>query len=207
MFNLKTILFLLLYFLSLNLLTAQEQLQHEQKMVRMPDGKIYVNKYLGAYLWISTSKDSTSQMYLLESERDKEYSNPFYFDTEGVNTIRSYPKVNKETQQPVYPKEDIAFDVYSDGYRPQSWLKFKNTGVRKKYGKFYCKKKCTVLMQAADGISGVDKIYYSINGAAYQPYIELIQLTEAKEYILTYYAVDNVGNVEKPQTTTIIIKP
>jgi hypothetical protein len=51
-------------------------------------------------------------------------------------------------------------------------------------------------LSASDDLSGVENIYFSVNGSAFQPYLEAIRIEDEKEYGIKYYAADNVGNVE-----------
>lgn len=194
--------FLIAIFFSNQLLIAQEQLQHEKKMIKTSEGKIFINKDLGVYLWVSTSTDPNSKKYLLDSETP-EYSNPFYFYTEGKNMLRTPSKVDKETKRVVIPKEDLIFEVYVDGVAPKTDLKYGNTIVYQVGEKTYCGQGFEVKIASKDAVSGVDKIYLSINGEAYKEYTEPLKITEEMEYTFKYYAVDKVGNVENVKTKTI----
>lgn len=51
-----------------------------------------------------------------------------------------------------------------------------------------------ISLDAVDPISGVDKIYYSINSENYLIFKDKLYFTEEGEYVLKFYAVDNVGN-------------
>ncbi len=52
----------------------------------------------------------------------------------------------------------------------------------------------SIELDSIDVISGVNKIYYSINSENYLPYFDKIYFNQEGEYILKFYAVDNVGN-------------
>jgi len=54
-------------------------------------------------------------------------------------------------------------------------------------------------------MSGVSKVYYSINKAEYQEYTKELPFNQEGYYVLKYYAVDRVGNVEKPVVQTFIV--
>lgn len=186
-------------------LFAQEQIKHVKKVFISPKGRIYVQKSLPVYLKISTSPDDDAKSYLLKSEVTTKYSNPMYFDTEGYNTIRSPWLVDTTTKKPVYPQQDIIFEVYADGYPPRSRAKFSGTSQYIKDGKNYFGGGIEIIITAIDALSGVDKIYYSINNENFKPYSESIFVSDEGEYTLEYYSVDNVGNVEEMKTESFII--
>lgn len=184
---------------------AQEPLQHEKKTYTSPDGKLYIHKSLPVYLWISTSDAEGSEKYRLESEESKKYANPMYLDTEGYNTVRSPSAVDPETRQTVYPVQDIIFEVYADGVAPKTSIDYGETKLHRAGEKLHLGGGTLITLTAKDATSGVENIYYSIDGAAYQPYKEVIKIEQEKEYVLKYYAVDNVGNVEEVHEHILVL--
>ncbi len=187
------------------LLFSQKQPEHEKKIYRSPEGKLYINKDLPVYLNISTSPDKNAKDYRLTSEDSKEYTNPMYFDTEGINTIRSPWKVDPETKEYVYPKEEIIFEIYADSKPPNTELSFGTKDLFEAENKIFLGKKTTLDFNKSDAISGVSEVYYSLDGKPYQKFRDSIDLQEEKEYKLKYYSVDNVGNAEKPKDATIVV--
>lgn len=187
------------------MLFSQEPLKHEKKIYISPDGKIFINKDLPAYIWLSTSSDPNAPKYLLKSESTKKYTNPMYFDTEGRNTIRSPWAVDTVTKMPVYPKLDIVFEVYTDSRPPVSRVDFGKNYIYKKDNKSFCKQNVNLNFITFDEMSGVEALFYSINGSPYTKFTQPVELKEPKEYSIKYYAVDNVGNVEHVKNITIVI--
>ena len=198
---------ILVYFLTVMVLqvNAQEPLKHEKRIYVSPEGKIFIQKQLPVYLRISTSPDKNTESYLLRSEHSKKYTNPMYFDTEGYNTIRSPSAVDTSTLRPIYPLEDIIFEVYTDSKPPKTSLNFEDAYLYKKDGKFYCGNAAEITLTAFDNNSGVQKTYFSIDNATFSEYSNSIKLEKEKEYIYKYYSVDNVGNVEDIKTRIISI--
>jgi hypothetical protein len=183
---------------------AQQKPDYDLKVYLSPEGRLYVNKDLPLYLWLSTSPDENSKKYRLKSEETKKYSNPMYFDMEGYNTFRSPSAVDTSTRKAIYPLHDIVFEVYADATSPVTKLKY---GEYKPFvfeGKSYVKSNTQVELKASDVHSGTESINYSINGAPYSKYTGPITFTEEKEYIVKYYAVDNVGNVEETKEITFV---
>ena len=202
-FTLSTLLFLFICFPIL----AQKQPAHKYKMFLSPDGKLYINKLLPLYLRISTSPSENAPSYLLHSEQTARYSNPMYLDTEGKNTFRTPSAVDTITKEVVEPKEDIIYDVYADSKPPRTHLRFENSKKQmfEKDNKTYVNGDLILDLSSVDEMSGVEQIFYSLNGAEYVNYSKGIHLSEEKEYLLKYYAVDNVGNIEHLQSRTFVI--
>jgi hypothetical protein len=186
---------------------AQKLPVHKHKMFLSPDGKLYINKALPLYLRISTSPSENAPSYLLHSEQTTKYSNPMYLDTEGKNTFRSPSAVDTITKEVVEPKEDIIYEVYADSKPPRTHLKFENgkKSMFEKDDKTYVSGDLIIDLISADEMSGVEQILYSINNSEYTKYSEALHLSEEKEYLIKYYAVDNVGNIEHLQSQTFVI--
>ena len=182
---------------------GQEMLKYEKKTYKAPDGKMYINKALPIYLWMSTSKSESSDKQLLTSEETPAYANPMYLDTEGYNTVRSPSCVDTVTKKVVYPITDIIFEIYADSRSPRTTIKYNGAKTYKKDGKIYVGGEAKIELSARDEMSGVEQVLYSIDGSPYKKYEKAIDINEEKEYQLKYYSVDNVGNVE--ELTELII--
>jgi hypothetical protein len=196
----------LFFFLCLPI-QAQKQPTHKHKIFLAPDGKLYINKALPLYLRISTSPSESAPSYLLKSEQTTKYSNPMYLDTEGKNTFRSPSAVDTITKAVVLPKEDIIYEVYADSKPPRTRLKYENSrkSMIQKDNKTFVNGDLIIDLNAEDEMSGVEQILFSINGTEFEKYVKPIHLTDEKEYLLKFYAVDNVGNVERLQSKVFVI--
>lgn len=195
--------------LSLSLITcfcftllAQEGLNHEKKIYKNDEGKVYVNKALPLYLSISTSPDGSNGEVL--DGKEPEYSSPMYLDSEGYNTIRTPWKVDPETKKVVYPKEEVIFELYADSKSPATKISYGDAKLAEGDEKTALTA-TDITLTASDEISGIDAIYYSLDGASFQKYTGPIPVKEEKAYVLKYYAVDNVGNAEEMKSVTMLI--
>lgn len=186
-------------------LLAQQQQTHEKRTYVAPNGNFYIQKSLPVYLWLSTSKDASTAKHLLESKVSDKYSNPLYFDTEGLNTIRTPSAVDPETKKTVYPLRDIIFEVYADGLAPVSSSKFSGAPRYVKGSTIYYGVGLVVDITSKDGVSGVEKTLYSLDGEAYKSYSSTLNMNKENEHTLKYYAADNVGNAEDPKSKTFIV--
>lgn len=201
----KNFLVYSLLFLSSQILLSQALPVHEKKIYVAPDGKMYINKALPVYLRIATSPDENAKNYLLRSEQSVKYSNPLYFDTEGYNTVRTPSCVDTVTKVPLYPQQDIIFEVYTDSKAPVTTLNFGGSKTSVKKGKTYVNGSIEIRLIARDETSGVEKIYFSVDGESFKPYDGQLKLDKEKEYDLKYYSVDNVGNAEALKSIILVI--
>lgn len=186
------------------LVFAQQKPTYQPTTYISPDGKLYIQKDLGLYVWLSTSEDENSKKYRLKSEESAKYSNPMYLDAEGFNSLRSPSAVDPETKKPIYPLQDIVFEVYADGLAPNTKTSFGDYNPFQLEGKLYVKGNTQLTLSASDAQSGVKEIMYSVNGEAYKQYTQAISFNEEKDYAIKYYAVDNVGNDEEVKEITVV---
>lgn len=162
-------------------------------------GKLYWNKKLPVYIWVSTTPDHAEQ--LLQKSSNEKYSVPFYLDTEGVNFIRSKNAVDPVTKEPVKPLQEVMLEVYADGVAPETGVTFFN-GFRKYVnatGKVFYGPYVNFNLQATDKTSGVESIFYSINNSAFETYRSEKKLVTQGNYNLKFFSSDRVGNAGKVQ--------
>ena len=186
----------LLVFLSSVL--SQEQKKHEKKYFADEEGDFYYNRSQPVYFWVSTSPTDNSKDVLLKSEKSPQYSNPLYFDQDGYNTLRSKYAVDTTTRKKTYPYHDVRFEIGTDGTPPVSTIKFMNANKYISNKKIYYGKNLETKLTSKDNLAGVEQIYYSINGANYKEYNDIIEFDEENSDLnLKFYAVDRTGNAEK----------
>ncbi len=186
----------MLIFLSFSL-QSQEVKKHDKKSYKDKTGKLYWNKEMPVYIRLASSPSDTGQ--LLKSSKSQKYTEPYYFDTEGDNTIRTRWAIDPVTGKQVSPKTEVIWDVYADSKSPISFpgylnVKPYNIGQRKYFGN-----NLSVSIAANDKLSGVEKTYYSINSEPYKEYTDEFKIPKEGDYVLKYYSVDNVGNIEDPK--------
>ncbi len=147
--------------------------------------KLYYNRHLPVYFWISTAPDNSGQDVLLQP-KVKKYANPYYWDTEGINTFHVKSPKNLQGY-----KEAI-FQIWADGAAPVISLKYLNT-------LFYNQKPILghdskIKINANDYFSGVDKIFYAIDNQNFKRYLRPLHDFNEGQHILYIYATDKVGN-------------
>jgi len=190
------IAFFIPFFLASALL-AQDQTKHELKYYVDDNGKLFWNKKLPVYLRISPTPSDTG--LLMKSEATAQYTNPYYLDTEGKNRVRSRWATDQKTGKTIYPQMEVIWEVYADGIPPVSRIIFNNKAKYSKKGGDFFGDSLMIEIESRDATSGVEQIYYSINGEAYKIYSGSIKVDKEGAQSIKYYAVDKVGNVEKPR--------
>ncbi len=165
-------------------------------------GKLYWNKALPAYLTISPTPDPGSGVQL-ESKKTKQYADPFYFDTEGINYVRTRWAVDKKTMKTV-PNVEIVWEVYADSRPPQTHIHLLDKYKHLVNDTLYCGKDLKVAFSSDDALSGVKVIYYSVNGQNYKPFADTFSITGEGSFEIKYFAVDNVNNTEKTHRITFV---
>lgn len=196
----RLLLVFLVFAVNSVVLMGQDRLDHPSKMYQAENGKLFVNKHQPMYLFIGNAPASTENMHRLESHETPQYSNPFYFDTEGLNTIRTPSQVDTITKKMVYPVADIVFDVYADGMAPVTKVSWSKADRHVDNGSVFYRKGLKVSLEAADQMSGVEQIYISKNGAPFLACTDTLRFDAEGDYELKVYAVDHVGNAEDVQS-------
>ncbi len=158
-------------------------------------GKLFWNKKLPAYLTISPTPDPNTGIQL-ESKKTKQYADPFYFDSEGLNYVRTRWAVNKQTMQTV-PNVEILWEVYADGRTPYTQIRLLDKNKYYTAGKLFCSKDLKIVLTSSDQMSGVKDIYYSLDGKDFSVYTDTLSPATQGEHIIKYFAVDRVNNAEK----------
>ncbi len=201
----KLLIIILIILFGRGIVFSQEIIKENPRVFKAEDGKLYINKKLPVYLWLSVSPDDNAPAYRLMSDSSKQYSNPMYFDTEGINTVRSPWAVDTVTKEVVYPLQDIIFEVYADSKPPVTTAKFSGSNSVAREGKVFYNGKVEVAFASDDEVSGVLSTFYSINGKAYEKYLKPFIIEQDGKYNLLYYSTDKVGNYEEPKEKIVFI--
>lgn len=186
-------LFIVAFIFSIN---AQEKPNHAPKVYVSKTGKLFWNKKIPVYLKISASPDDTAKSYLLKSKLTPKYANPFYFDTEGDNFIRTRWAVDPNTGKTIEPKIEVQWDVHNDSKPPVTKVKFKSRYLEKN-NVLYFKNNICLYFNTRDESAGTESTLISINNQNYEYFTQdSLLIQDEGKYKFKYYSVDRVGNVE-----------
>lgn len=180
----KKILLFFLFILFSSSVFSQEK-PEEEKKTYVENGKIYWNKSLPITISLSSPNNPSIKL-------DK----PFYLDTEGVNYIRTKWEMDS-TGKYITPLREQSWEIYADSEPPKTSIEFIASSSYIYNGKKYYSDDLKVQLKAKDELSGVAKIYYSINGSDFFLNKDFIKFEAGIDINIKFYAVDNVGNVEE----------
>ncbi|MDP8228446.1 MAG: hypothetical protein P9M15_03235, partial [Candidatus Electryoneaceae bacterium] len=169
------------------------QLNHGKRIYVDPNGKTFIAQELPIYLHFSTTPQTTEHTIL----NDVNATALPMFLSEGPNTIRNPNAMGNGSQ---------TYIIYADATAPRSNVSFtgakrytNNTGII--YGRGL-----SFDIPSNDDLSGVFETYISHNGNIYKPFEQgLLDFSQNSEFILEYYSVDNVGNVEYAKKTRFFV--
>lgn len=176
---------------------SQEIITHEKGFYTDEEENLYVAKSIPLYIWMTNSKNQDDDPVLLKSNATSEYAKPFYLPFEGLNIIKSPSAVDTSTLVVLYPRKPILFEVIADGTPPLTKYVAKESKSYWSGKKLYYGGDLIVFLNASQGLSGLNKTYFSVNGEPYKEYTDSLIFNEDGEYKIKYYSVDNVGNTEK----------
>ena len=171
-------------------ISAQTQKEHEKSSYVDSLNRYYQHVDLPVYLYISTSPTNSNSKPLKEINGNNNTIEPIYLDGPGIHHLRHMDAIHN--------KIDV-FHIYGDAKAPVTKLKTSVTpSYKTKEGVLYFGKGFNIDLNSKDDMSGVKQVYISVNGSEYIEYSGTKYFNESGDYIIQYYAVDNVGNIEKP---------
>tara|TARA_B100000780_G_scaffold55170_1_gene34662 strand:+ start:340 stop:2100 length:1761 start_codon:yes stop_codon:yes gene_type:complete len=164
---------------------------------------IFFQKSLPVYVSISTGEGGKS--YNLKSTMNPSDANPFYFDTEGQNFIRSKWAIDPITKKYTSPKREILMPVYADGIAPRTRLRFSNAPRYIINGIINYGVGLSFTLISKDRVSGVKNTYHALNGDYLKYSTDNLAVTKEGENSIFYFSVDNVGNTEMTKLSKFVL--
>jgi len=140
-----------------------------------------------------------SIFYKIDKGEYVEYKEPISIAEEGLHTIYYYSVDNVGNQSTT-----VAYPVVIDNTPPDVILSADlklYSANNKLYGSIATK----YSIVAADLLSGVKVIEYSIDGGTYTTYTTPFTIDKAGEHTIKYKATDNVGNVSEEKQLTVFV--
>lgn len=159
------------------------------------DGKIFVKSQTPLFLKLATSDEEGAESYTLRNNASSDVSKPakpFYLEGHGQHTV-----VHPDEHKKVYNRKEHLFHIEDDGRAPKYAVKVTKapkaiTGKTTVYGK-----PVKISLAFTDVDSGVHSAYYALNEKSMNLYDSALSLTEEMDYLLKFYAIDNVSNKTK----------
>jgi len=164
----------------------------EKKIIRDSLDNLIINIEKTGFLHISDNPEGKRGVKLHQEETP---DRPMKFKNSGKHSFTYY---NQRL------KKDIPFYFIVDGVAPKTaWKSELPAFIRD--DTIYGGENFEISFSSQDEYSGVKNIYYSVNGLEYQKYKAPLILESEDYYEIAFFAVDNVGNIEKSNKINIIV--
>ncbi|HPF92633.1 MAG TPA: hypothetical protein PLV65_01765 [Tenuifilaceae bacterium] len=184
----------ILLFIIASVLTSTHLIaQDESTFYTDSTGQLFVNPKTPVHLYLSTSPDGKDAVRLKSQQPEGE---PMYWDGHGPHYL---------THLNLYLGRKIRFDLYADGRPPKTSTSFDAKKGFQQDNTIYISGIATVEFMAHDANSGVALIHHSVNGSSFTAYNKPLVFDKEGEYLLKFYAIDNVGNKEDEGERTIVV--
>jgi hypothetical protein len=184
----RKLTFLLLVTLPFTLFGQQPE--HKKKKYVDSLGRYYQQASLPVYFYVSTSPDEKPTQVLVDAKKE-----PIYLEGHGVHGLKHHNVKTNAIE---------TFDIYADGIAPITRSSFSSSPTHSTEAMHYYGKGLQVALKAIDEMSGLEAVYHSLNEGAMSTYSPISVSQEGKN-TYSYYAVDNVGNVEKLKIETFTV--
>ncbi|MBZ0263363.1 hypothetical protein K8I28_01730 [bacterium] len=170
-------------------------LEQTFRFIEDESGSISGPNSLPFYLRISASPEDTATSFLLAYNTTSKDTFPIKLPKEGkVPIVVSMPG-NKQK-----------FIVSGDDTPPRTRANYMKAPASQSKGNQFYGDGLEVQLHADDSGVGVEKTFYSIDGAQFVPYTVILDnFFREKPYTVNYYSVDAVGNAEKPGKDEFIV--
>lgn len=182
---------LFILFLSQNLF-GQQNLREQHAIKPYVDSlnRFYMQAEQPLYVYVATSPTQTPTQLGVENKNTVAERKAIYLDGHGKHYL-------KHTDA-LHHLED-KFAVYADGRKPVSSNVFLEAPRYFADNQKFYGKDLSIKLSTKDEMSGIQNLYYSLNGETYTSYGNKLVPKKEGDYTLKYYAVDNVGNIETPK--------
>ena len=162
------------------------------------NGKYYQQADLPVYLHISTSPNGEKIPLSGKKVGEKEISvQPIILDGHGVHILKHSDGKN--------PRNSYEYVIYADGLPPNSTSKFTTPYVYRRSGTTFYGRDLKIDLSVKDQMSGVEGLYFNLDGLGNQPYTNTISIDSEGDHLLRYFSLDKVGNVENENTKEFVV--
>lgn len=173
---------------------------HRKKWHLHPEHGLIGASGLEFFLRIATSPEEDADWFQMEFDPDDQDPQPLFFAEGGKESLGvSIPFTRRQFQLPI------------DDTAPSTSVKFLEANTSERGGTRYFSQGLALQLASVDRgreqQAGVEQILYSIDGSGYVPYgpdpVRLFFVE--KPYQVSYYAVDHVGNIERPRDLEFVV--
>lgn len=174
-----------------------QPIDHQKKVYKdVESNKLYWPVDLPFYVRLAVSPDESAPSFLLDEKVVETSSNKTEIVEEGIRLEISGNQfirwINSVTSQ------ETRLKFFADGNPPEIADSLFGAPVFEGNSDLFYGKNLMLKLKANDVLSGVNDIYYSIDGKPFQQYSDIINLDTEKSFNIRYYALDNVGYFNNP---------
>jgi hypothetical protein len=188
---------------SRNPLYAQPPVHQKKVVMDTVRNELYWPQSLPFWIRLATSSRENSESFLLNkvsSSSIKSTANygdsGIHLEVNGKQTLRWYNYVTRDT---------VLLKFCCDGESPTASIVLVDAPSYSSSTDTYYGKGLKAIISAEDRLSGLETIYFSVDGAKFSPYTEQIALNNEKAFNLRFYGVDRNGNQGDVQETAFIV--
>lgn len=174
--------------LAVSLIWAQTQPEHKKKTYVDSLSRYYQQATMPVYLLIATSPGGPTEKLLPDSRKE------VLLEGHGTHTLKHENNVTMQNDE---------FTIYADGLAPVTKSSFLNAPAYLSAKQFYGPG-LNVTLASKDEMSGLENVFHSADGKAYEKYQPISFGTEG-DHSYNYYALDNTGNAEKVNTRNFVV--
>jgi hypothetical protein len=162
----------------------RDPLAHDIRTFNNTQGQLYINQHQSYQLFFSGDIDNQQVILPFQDER----------------TAFVLPEGETQFQVQKADGTVLSVPIIVDGSAPSSSIYLQTAPQYQSGERLYIGKGLTVDLNAADNFSGVQQSYWAINNNPFNPFtVENTQFDTEGAYLLYYYSVDQVGNIEEVQ--------
>jgi len=174
---------------------SQNKIEHKTKIYIDSINKVYSQTSQPIYLYISNTPNDNNPTPINNVTETKQ-AKPIFLKTNGKHQFKRYNTISKLEE---------TFYIHADGTPPKTKIIFSNPEPYTTNNKIYYGNNQRIKLISKDDMSGINKILYSINNSEYKEYTTEIAVETEEKYLVKFYSIDNVGNVENIQENTFYI--
>lgn len=183
---------------------THKPLHHQKRYYMSPEGRFFVPAGMKLFLKVTTSLEKNAPGVILKSENSQKKQlnsgqkvppQPFMFKKSGQHKIAAISNKTKRSSGS-QPYVEEQFFVNLDEAPPVSSVTVsKVPNIELNQAKVFGKS-VQFRLKVFDNSSGLQGLYFSINGKPYSTYQQPLVFSKERDYQFRYYSVDNVGNIE-----------
>jgi hypothetical protein len=167
-----------------------QQLEHKKKTYVDSLGHYYQQATLPVYFFVSTSLEEKPTRVYVDNKPA-----PIFLEGHGIHGLKHHNVITNAVE---------TFDIYADGIAPVTKSSFSGASTYASATTRYYGNGLQIELKATDEMSGVESIYHSIDGAPMTK-SDKVSITNEGAHDYKYYAVDQVGNVEKLRSESFTV--